>query len=110
MRLNPFRRTTTPTPADRVQAGARLLDREVPGWDQRVPANQVRVQSTRDCVLGHVFGHYITGLDALGLSDRARISEHGFSTSDHDWDSWLDYSALNREWAAEIVRRQHAKV
>lgn len=45
----------TLTVEERAAAGASLLDREVPGWADKVDPDLIDLQSGQDCVLGQVF-------------------------------------------------------
>lgn len=68
------------TVAERVAAGATVLDEHAPDWVDRISLADLNIGSCRRCVLGQVFGHYFTGLDKLGLRGVALAVEHGFST------------------------------
>lgn len=86
--------------AERVERGAELLDREVPGWEKRVPAGCVSIASPNFCVLGHVFGAYVHGRAALGLTaSSSKLA--GFMFSDYK-----DIVSLNRAWHDLISERQ----
>lgn len=47
---------------DAVMRGAQLLDREMPGWQERVEINELDLSSSCSCVLGQVFASYATNL------------------------------------------------
>jgi hypothetical protein len=40
---------------DRVHAGAKLLDKEQPGWESKISEEQLEMESPFQCILGQVF-------------------------------------------------------
>lgn len=90
---------------ERVRRGAELLDRERPGWADEVPADErLEMEDCSKCVLGHLFGEFGRGLDALPVWD---VEDLGFNIvntrTDDDGDK--EYAALADAWRAEIRRR-----
>jgi hypothetical protein len=88
------------TIAERVQAGATLLDEKRPGWWQDVSISNLAMSLGRSCVLGQLFGSFYDGQDDLDLSVEDSV-KHGFDRS-----SDLEYTALGNAWKALIRERR----
>lgn len=56
----------------RVQSGIRLLNEVVPGWHHMIDVDILDLHETDECILGQVFGDYIEGIDALGITGYRR--------------------------------------
>lgn len=57
------------TVRERVARGVALLDERGPeSWRDKIDPARLNVASGLDCVLGQVFGDYITGRQAMGLT------------------------------------------
>lgn len=84
--------------------GARLLDSAMPGWASKVDAERLDQQTTKNCVLGQVYGDYWHGLDGLGLEFGGQF-KYGFSMpySTADFEKW---QVLTDAWRAEVRSRQ----
>ena len=61
--------------AERVAAGAALLDERAPGWRAKIDLAVLDLDSDTSCILGQVFGGYVAGLERLG---GCRAVPHGF--------------------------------
>ena len=61
--------------AERVAAGAALLDERAPGWRAKIDTAVLDLDSDERCILGQVFGGYVAGLESLG---GCRAVPHGF--------------------------------
>jgi hypothetical protein len=101
----------TATVEERVNAGARLLDREQPGWHLNVVPALLIFTDCRACVLGQLYSEFSIGLDEL-LPDvdsddtQARwefAAGHGFDTA---YDDGSDSPALTEAWLTEINTRR----
>jgi hypothetical protein len=55
---------------ERVRKGAALLDEKVPDWRERVSRANLDMTSTKDCILGQLFGTLGVGLAVLELGER----------------------------------------
>jgi len=75
----------------RVQRGMTLLDKEYPGWREKINLAYLDLSSGCDCVLGQVYGHYIEGSHEIGLvmtdeeepytpEEAAALDSHGFNS------------------------------
>ena len=53
--------------AERVSAGAQLLDTANPTWFTKVDPKRVDVSNCNLCPLGQLYGIYGTGVRAIGL-------------------------------------------
>lgn len=51
--------------AERVRAGAALLDARKPGWDSKIKADRLALEDGSACVLGQVYGDYSDGYREL---------------------------------------------
>jgi hypothetical protein len=106
-----MRTATLPPIPDRAATGARLLDRERPGWAHQVDPERLDMTTARDDVLGQLYGDFQAGLDQLVACEptgQARpyswASRHGF---DLPIDAgWGDYAQLTEAWRAELARRR----
>lgn len=94
----------------RVEAGIRLLDRQTPGWEDRVDLRTLDLGSCTRCVVGQLFDVHdpnwlYLGYQALGV-DHPR--KYGFSL---DWDLGYraTYGGLTRAWKRVIRQRRAAR-
>jgi hypothetical protein len=97
----------TATIAERVAAGAALLDEAEPGWDQRIDLDLLDIMDSCGCPAGQPDGRgYGAGLTALGLAEEspARLAELGF----HWGAAFGDIDALNAAWRELIEARRAA--
>lgn len=53
------------TIAERVEAGARWLDANRPGWVQRINLDTLDITDPCGCIIGQVYGDYWRGPDEL---------------------------------------------
>lgn len=86
--------------AERVAAGALLLDQHRPGWEHVVRADKLAMEDCYACVLGQVYGRYHEGTRALGI-DLIAEETFGFNT----WMSKPDWEALANLWRGEVLAR-----
>jgi hypothetical protein len=88
--------------AERVAAGAALLDERVPGWHDAIDVDRLDIDSPTQCVLGQLYGDYLAGEDALSeLADSwSSAVSYGFVERDVDGDELTD------AWRALIEQRQ----
>lgn len=108
--------TTTTTLADRVKAGAALLDDKRPGWWREIAVNRLSMGSCTNCILGQIYGHYHRGIFVLQLSDTMTddnaVCKFGFDrdrSCEQDgvyWDARMaQFYQLADLWRAEIRTR-----
>ena len=98
-----------------VRRGVRLLDREAPGWEGRVRADMLVMVSQKLCVLGQLYGDYITGLDMLNLlsepfedMDFDKIASHGFCLNPNQY-LLQSYDDLSRAWR-DFIKKRRARI
>ncbi len=101
------------TAAERVKAGAALLDRKRPGWANKVVAGTLDMSECDRCVLGQIFGDFELGLRKTGsLRGDARI-DLGFTPDylDNSRAQTLeeDEHELTTLWLAEVDARLRSK-
>lgn len=102
--------STKPSPqAEAVQRGVELLDRNHPGWYNKIPLDKLHMADGDYCVLGHLYGTYYTGLDMLQISPSEHMGMfYGFVADPVHPTPFIDasYSALTRKWKAVIQARR----
>ena len=96
---------------EEIERGAALLDKNCPGWEQRVDLEKLSIRSAYDDILGQCYGHYVRGLHTLGFAladapSRPRSglnhpASHGFT----DGKFCLKYDQLTIEWREFIENR-----
>ena len=86
----------------RVERGAALLDKRMPGWAERIDLEMFVLADCKRCVLGQLGGHYWGGLDELKLSSRDG-AEHGFDVYAPE-----THDALEQDWRLAILSRRSA--
>lgn len=103
------------TTAERVARGIDLLDREVPGWLDRIDVDALDVAHPRRCPAAQATGlGYAHAVRVLGLDERTLVSLasawHGFNaipvshTRMRDWPD--ERRQLTDEWRRAIVARR----
>lgn len=114
---------TLPTLAERVAAGAALLDAHIPGWAGLVNLATLRLESCHDCVMGQLYGYYGKGVDRLFaiagadvFIDPARfgfvspdigdVTELGYRAGLFTYQIEYYYNDLREVWTAEILKRR----
>jgi len=90
-----------------VELGARMLDKQRPGWHRNIDVDVLDQRSTRNCVLGQTFGDYYDGITSLyGETEASEACLAGFTidpfTTYPRGEVW---DALNKTWKAEIKGR-----
>lgn len=67
----------------RVAQGATLLDRKNPDWFRQINVKTLDLNSTRNCVLGQLYGDFLVGVRQIEFSSIWKTSRHGFVCSLH---------------------------
>jgi hypothetical protein len=95
------------TIAERVAKGAALLDREEPGWEQRIDLETLALDDPCKCILGQLFsqtddekGAYFVGLDTFGITGNGDYLGFGATSRQRGW------SRLDQAWKALIRERR----
>lgn len=88
----------------RTQRGARLLDREAPGWWNRIEVGRLDLASCPLCVMGQLFGHYEQGLARLAVWRRGH--EYGFALPSFEsaLSSSEAWAELTEMWRSIILK------
>lgn len=100
--------------AAKVRRGVELLDREIPGWHERIDLETLEVISTSHCVLGQLFEDFYVGYDDFLPHPRiVNVYELGFDADTAGLrDKWAEYpsncATLTRLWAYVVRTRQAA--
>ncbi len=84
----------------RVEAGAKLLDAEYPGWYNEIDLQRLNLSDPRNCPVGQLYGSFSEGLDELEIEDYASI--YGLAMEDDTY-SWKE---LDEEWEKVIKDRR----
>lgn len=86
---------------DRVAAGAKLLDRVVPGWAERVDFDSLDMSDGMNCILGQLFGENVkTPPGHYGYNVGTRIladADPDFGAINYGFDL-RTFSATDSEW------------
>lgn len=100
----------------RVEAGAKWLDANRPGWLKGIDLDALDLNDCAQCVLGQTFGFYDNGV-SVGcgfqvFSEKAGewSDAHGFSVFDMPWlgcdKNKEHWNALREEWVTAILSRR----
>lgn len=104
------------TVAERVAAGATLLDQKKPGWAKKISLPHLDVGDCLVCVLAQLSGSssYCRGARMVLnthpslIEGNKFLAEHGFN-ADHSLENRIDifkqFQELTAAWAAEINKR-----
>lgn len=84
-----------------VAAGAAYLDQKRPGWDREIDLGTLSFPSTRDCVLGQLYGGYHRGTEALDVFKDDTTASLGFYLCNS-----RNYEALCAAWCELISERR----
>jgi hypothetical protein len=90
------------TIAERVAAGAALLDQRDPDWWRAIRPADLDIGSCCSCVLGQLFGDYDVGMAEVGITED-EDADLGFNIYRP-----TDIAALNAEWKRVITERRSA--
>lgn len=92
----------------RVARGVKLLDEQVPGWDERIRLGSLDMADGTKCVLGQLYGEYPRAVDVLFGSKYGGLL---FSTGyRYGFNTYFAYKfgPLDREWTRVILERRFA--
>lgn len=82
-------------------AGAALLDRERPGWENVITPHLLDINDMSRCILGQLYGHFDIGLYLLfGRYSTLLARKYGFDTIESNSDE------LEAEWR-RLVQERH---
>lgn len=80
----------------RVAAGAAVLDKMHPGWEQKINTGTLDIVSPVHCVLGQLYGRFGLGIEELTMDDdvssrdaAVRFSAYGFGFG-MDTPTWIN--------------------
>lgn len=85
------------TIAQRVEAGARLLDQEYPGWHRKIVVEKIKILSCTKCILGQLYTQFRIGMDKLKI--KGTSGDHGFNCSHRDVEK------VEAAWGDQIAAR-----
>lgn len=88
----------------RVARGAELLDREVPGWADKISLDELAMCSCAHCILGQLFGRFLDGANKLNVDECEYGFEIGCDINAPGRYSY--YNRLNEHWRQEIHQRR----
>lgn len=84
--------------------GAALLDAHREGWWLLIEGDSLDLLSQHNCILGHVYGSYMRGLDALDWNVVMNVEHYGFCPTLQPGAPEL----LKRAWLVEVATRRAA--
>ena len=91
---------------DNAEAGAAVLDQEVPGWAKHIDLDGLDMSigdgdtDTCGCILMQLYGTYDRGRAALGYPDSFQAERLGFVSAFS-----AEYPALDEAWTAQVKAR-----
>jgi hypothetical protein len=103
---------------DLVVRGANMLDTIKPGWDARIDLISLNLQSPCNCVLGHVYGSYSSGVSEMrqwlakqGEDSCVEAEDYGFDMDSvlaelHEVPTDSYWDILLEEWKSHIKQRR----
>lgn len=94
------------TIAERVAAGAALLDQKRPDWHRQINSEFLDLRSCFECVLGQLFGGFGAGAAILRIEPDFTLqleARYGFDITRHECDEV--YDELHAEWLRVISER-----
>ena len=110
----------------RVSKGVKLLDKECPKWYKKVNLKKLDMHTGDGCVLGQVFGNYITGMKSLKINVPDVSDDNTADASDIKagipYGFWIDFmrhsdtyfhkamTHLTAYWVSAIKRRKAKKL
>lgn len=59
-----------------VERGAEFMDDKVPGWWLRINQSALNIQDSCGCILGQLFGRFLVGAQAAGISGNINLQCH----------------------------------
>ena len=90
-----------------VKRGVELLDREHPGWADKIDLRKFDLKSSSECVIGQVFGEYEDNVQRVVHADNLDGDdgyEYGFNIDDAgDSEEW---HVAEDQWRRAIEARQ----
>lgn len=97
----------------RVSLGAGFLDDAAPGWHRKVDMGAIDLFSARKCVLGQVYGGFVSGLRQSGFRvgqvGWRDIADYGFAMRPVAWDQMkADADDLKLAWRLAVETRRAA--
>lgn len=93
-----------PSVGERIAAGEKFLDERLgPGWRLRADAETLDIESPYNCLLAHLFNHFLVGCYELGIGPYEAI-RLGFNVLDPDSSTaGRELEALTRLWRKVIT-------
>lgn len=87
----------------RVERGVRKLDKVEPTWREHVDIEYLDISAGDCCVLGQVFGDYVSGLLTLGIEiGHGHIWGFDIENDYESAEGWAEIADLEDAWACEI--------
>ena len=89
----------------KAAAGARWMDKKLPGWHRQVNPKSLDIGIDDSCILGQCFGSFNTERKKLKLNQQQSINL-GFYCKHKKLNNWVK---LTKAWVNEIIIRRLAK-
>lgn len=112
------------SPGVRAARGAALLDEMHPNWWMKIDIERLNIHSSKDCVLGQLFGNYMNEA-AWPVKEEAERRSHGEEAIAHDISNPIpvqrldvgrinhgfrdvdpNYVGMGYAWKQEIIKRR----
>jgi hypothetical protein len=95
----------------RADRGAALLDKEKPGWADKINLETFDITECHYCVLGQVYGNFFTSplrekLIGPRPYDTAEVEAHGFDLTAEEYQHDGNVESLGAAWVHLIRARQ----
>ena len=91
-----------------AQEGAQFLDEVNPGWWTKIDKDRLGMASSKNCIIGQLYGNNVEGERKLGIADQ--VTKLGFHIPVYNI-LWLltlqnPWHKLSKAWKQEIADRQ----
>lgn len=90
--------------------GAAFLDKQMPGWADKINLDDFSIVYPWNCVLGQLYGDYLAGVKTVGLTEEHAARDYGFDRCCCGGTSDYTYKDLEKEWMFLIEQRKTAPV
>jgi hypothetical protein len=91
---------------EQIDAGAKWLDENDPGWELKIDLSEFDIASCHHCVLGQLYGDWMEAITEVGGEQKLIWSaSHGFNLSIVDQEHEEKYDLLEQGWIQLIKDR-----
>jgi hypothetical protein len=101
----------------RIERGIAVLDANVTDWREKIDLDTLSLDDIESCVLGQVFGSYLTGAFDLGIDgsydeavaygfERPKILMYPYHCNVDGCNDFYEYDDMTHAWKAMLRREQ----